>query len=260
MDTQRIQDIADTLQQATDRQVSIPPLSVTYAPFTLEEAYAVQLYNVDRGTKNGRIISGKKVGLTNKAMQELLGVDQPDYGHLFSDMEITDGVLSIDSMLQPRVEAEIAFVLKKDLASDGPISIEDVLDATDYVVPSLEIVDSRVKDWKIGISDTVADNASCGRYILGSQKTSIDGFDRLSEVMDLYVNDELVGSGDGRAVLGDSAYCVAWLAQKMGQLGSGLKKRDVVLPGALSKMVAVTKGDIVNARFSTIGEVSLLVK
>ncbi|MBN2860651.1 MAG: fumarylacetoacetate hydrolase family protein [Sphaerochaetaceae bacterium] len=260
MDTQRIQNIADTLQHAADSRISIPPLSATYAPFTLEEAYAVQLYNVERGKQNGRIVSGKKVGLTNKAMQELLGVDQPDYGHLFSDMEITDGVLKIDLMLQPRVEAEIAFVLKKDLDSDGTISIEDVLDATDYVVPSLEIVDSRVKDWKIGISDTVADNASCGRYILGSKKTPINGFDRLSERMDLYVNDELVGSGDGRAVLGDSAYCVAWLAQKMGQLGSGLKKGDVVLPGALSKMVAVSEGDTVTARFSTIGEVSLLVK
>ena len=260
MDTNRIKEIADTLQQASDNLASVAPLSTTFAPFTLEEAYAVQLYNVERGIQNGRIVSGKKVGLTNKAMQELLGVDQPDYGHLFSDMEITDGVLETDTMLQPRVEAEIAFVLKKDLASDGPISIEDVLDATDYVVPSLEIVDSRVKDWKIGISDTVADNASCGRYILGTQKTPIDGFDRLAEKMDLYVNDELVGSGNGTAVLGDSAYCVAWLGEKMGQLGSGLKKGDVVLPGALSKMVTVSKGDTVTARFSTIGEVTLLVQ
>ena len=260
MDTHRIQEIADILQQAADTLVSIPPLSTSYDPFTLEEAYAVQLYNVERGTKNGRVVSGKKVGLTNKAMQDLLRVDQPDYGHLFSDMEITDGVLEICTMLQPRVEAEIAFVLKKDLASEGPVSIDDVLEATDYVVPSLEIVDSRVKDWKIGISDTVADNASCGRYILGSKRTPIDGFDRLAETMDLYVNDELVGSGNGTAVLGDSAYCVAWLAQKMGQLGSGLKKGDVVLPGALSRMVAVSKGDTVTARFSTIGEVTLLVR
>ncbi len=257
IDSKRIKAIADILYSASSNLTSIDPLSVTFHPLTLSEAYAVQMYNVERGLQQGRVISGKKVGLTNLAMQELLGVDQPDYGHLFSDMLVTNGIIELKNMLQPRAEAEIAFVLSKSLDMDRPLTVEDVLDATEYVLPSLEIVDSRVKDWKIGITDTVADNASCGLYVLGTTKTRIEGFDRLNEEMNLFINDHLIGSGNGRAVLGDSAYCVAWLGNKLKELGSGLKKGDIILPGALSKMVPVVQGDVVRAEFSTIGEVEV---
>ena len=257
IDNHKIQLIADILHEASSTLTSIKPLSETFQPLLIEESYAVQMYNVTREIKSGRVISGKKVGLTNKAMQEMLGVDQPDYGHLFSDMNVTNGIIELNTMLQPRVEAEIAFVLSRDLDMDRVITVEDVLDATEYVLPSLEIVDSRIKDWKIGITDTVADNASCGLYVLGTKKTLIHDFDRFSERMDLFINDELKGFGDGRAVLGDSAYCVAWLGGKLKGLGYLLKKGDVVLPGALSKMVPISRGDVVRAEFSTIGSVEV---
>jgi 2-keto-4-pentenoate hydratase len=187
----------------------------------------------------------------------LLGVDQPDYGHLFADTQAS-GEIAIDTLLQPRAEGEIAFVLGRDLVVDGEISVGDVLAATEYVCPSLEIVDSRVRDWRIGIVDTVADNASCGAYVLGNERTPVRDFDRLAERMNLYVNGELRGTGTGTAVLGNSAYCVAWLAEKMRGLGTLLRVGDVILPGALCKMVPVAQGDRVTAEFSTIGTASVV--
>lgn len=257
IDQNKVKKIADILHEASLTRKAIMPVSTSHAPLTINEAYTIQMLNVERGVSEGRNISGKKIGLSNKAIQELLGVDQPDFGHLFADMEVKNGKIEMDTMMQPRAEAEIAFVLSKNLDMNGEITVKDVLESTAYVLPSLEIVDSRIADWKINILDTVSDNASCGKYVLGSKKTGINDFDRFTETMELFVNGESRGSGIGSAVLGDSAYCVAWLANKMREFGTLLKAGDVILPGALSAMVPVVKGDTVKAVFGTLGSVEV---
>lgn len=190
-------------------------------------------------------------------MQSLLGVDQPDYGHLLASMEIPNGgAVSLRTLFQPKIEGEIAFVLKEDLA--GPnVTIEQVMRATDYVVPAIEIIDSRIKDWKINLIDTVADNASCGLYVLGSNKVTINEIDLKSVTMQLLKNNEIVNEGKGTDVLGDPALCVAWLANKLYEYGVSLKAGEVILSGALSTAVVAEPGDTFVAKFSTLGEATV---
>lgn len=175
----------------------------------MEDAYQIQLETIRRKTQSGLEVSGKKIGLTSKAMQEVLGVNEPDYGHLLDVMKIeNNGCISSLRLIQPKVEAEVAFILKKDL--HGPnITVNDVIDATDYVVASIEVVDSRVMDWKIKLPDTVADNASSGLYILGDRKIHLSEIDLPSIQMSLYKNGEFMNQGTGEAVLGNPATCVS---------------------------------------------------
>jgi 2-keto-4-pentenoate hydratase len=190
-------------------------------------------------------------------MQKLLGVDQPDYGHLLDSMVIENGAeISLKKVLQPKVEAEIAFVLKKDLK--GPnVTVMDVLQAVDYVVPALEIVDSRVADWKIKLEDTIADNASSGLYVLGGKPLSVDQLDLAQVGMVLYKNGEVINTGVGAAALGNPAACVAWLANKLSDYEITLKAGEVILSGALSAAVDGKPGDYFQARFAHLGEVSV---
>ncbi|MDR2487466.1 MAG: 2-keto-4-pentenoate hydratase [Clostridiales Family XIII bacterium] len=259
-----IEEFAERLYRAQADRVSTSPLSADAPDATIEDAYAIQMANVERSLAAGAVITGKKIGLTSKAMQDLLGVGEPDYGHLFDTMvsgQRGDGagadgaVMSLESLLQPKVEAEIAFLLKEDI--QGPnATVEDVLRATECVAPALEIVDSRVKDWKIKLFDTVADNASSGAYVLGGSVPFAPGaVDLPGESMVFFKNGEQIGSGDGTAVLGDPAYCVAWLANKLWAYGVTLKKGEVVLSGALSAAVDAQKGDVFSATFSTLGDV-----
>lgn len=252
-----IQRLADDLDTASRNRIPTERLTTRYPGFTVDDAYAVQMRNVERALASGKVVSGKKIGLTSKAMQDMFGVDQPDFGHLFSFMEAADGTIERSSMIQPKVEAEIAFILSRDLDLDREITAADVIAATDYVVAALEIVDSRIGNWKIGLQDTVADNASSGRYVLGSVRRKIADIDLKAETMAFSLNGEKRNGGKGTDVLGDPAFCVAWLANAMRKYGTLLRKGEVILSGALSAALPAEKGDRFRADYSTLGHVEV---
>jgi 2-keto-4-pentenoate hydratase len=255
--TNRFITLSEHLAQAENKRQGVEPLTSIDPEITVVEAYQVQLATVERKIAEGRRIVGKKIGLTSRAMQKLLGVDQPDYGHLLDDMEVADrGSISPQLVLQPKVEAEIAFVLKKDLV--GPhVTVPEVLLATDYVVPALEVVDSRVSDWKIKLQDTIADNASSGLYVLGEKKLRPTDIDLAQVGVVFYKNGEIMNTGVGAAALGHPAFCVAWLANKLFEFGITLKAGEIILSGALSAAVNAEPGDHFQARFAHLGEVSV---
>lgn len=254
--------LADHLNGAREKHAGVSPIISEEPSLTLKDAYHIQLYNVGQQLESGKEIVGKKIGLTSRAMQDSLGVDEPDYGHLLNDMVISSDspVIYSDQVLQPRVEGELAFVLNKDLV--GPhVTVEDVLDATESIVPAIEIVDSRVKDWKITLSDTVADNGSSAYYILGDTTFPPEEFDRIGVQMKLLKNGEVINGGSGKDVLGDPAYCVAWLANKLYEFNIGLKADQVILSGALSAAVPAKAGDTFTCRFTEdLGEVEISFK
>ncbi|AYA75610.1 2-keto-4-pentenoate hydratase [Bacillus sp. Y1] len=255
--TNKIKEYAALLADAENTGVGTNPLTILDPSLSVTEAYHIQLENIQMKVEQGQKIIGKKIGLTSLAMQKLLGVDEPDYGHLLDSMEVTNGgSISIEKVLQPKVEAELAFVLKKDLI--GPnITTLDVLQATDYIVPALEIVDSRVKDWKIKLPDTIADNASSGFYVLGERKAKVDEINLELLGMVLSKNNEIVNTGVGAAALGNPATCVAWLANKLSEFGIPLKAGEIILSGALSAAADAQAGDTFSARFAHLGEVKV---
>lgn len=243
------------LYEAERTRAAIAPLTETDPSLTIDDAYAIQLANVERVVKEGHVISGKKIGLTSFGIQQQLGVNEPDYGHLFAAMDCADGEVPTDKLLQPKIEGEIAFVLKEDLTG-GEVTPEDVRAATDYVVAAFEIVDSRVADWKIKLVDTVSDNASSGRYVLGAKRFAIDEADLPNVPMKLYKNGEVIAEGKGEAVLGDPAIAVAWLSNKLWGYGVTLQKGEVILSGAFSAAPEAAKGDEFTADFGPMGTVT----
>ncbi len=249
--------LADYLAKAEQTGRGVQPLTDLEPGLTAEQAYQVQLVTIERKVKSGARITGKKIGLTSMAMQQMLGVDQPDYGHLLDKMVVENGgQISFKRVLQPKVEAEIAFVLKKDLT--GPrVNAMDVLLSTDYILPAIEIVDSRVLNWQIKLADTIADNASSGLYVLGEKPVKIDSVDLAQIGMVLYRNGEVMNTGVGAAALGNPAVCVAWLANKLHEFGISLKAGEVILSGALSAAVDAEPGDHFAARLAHLGEVSV---
>ncbi|GHV93977.1 2-keto-4-pentenoate hydratase [Spirochaetia bacterium] len=246
--------LAAQLFDAERNRKAIPPLTEQDSSISLDDAYHIQLENVKRVLAMGHVISGKKIGLTSPGIQKQLGVNEPDYGHLFAAMDCKDGKINTSALLQPKIEGEIAFVLKADLAG-GKVTREDVLKNTDYVVAAFEIVDSRVADWKIKLPDTVADNASSGRYVLGAKKLKLSEVDLPTVTMKLFKNGELVGEGTGAAVLGDPCLSVAWLANRLWDYGVTLKAGEIILSGAFSAAPAAAKGDSFTAEFSSLGKV-----
>jgi len=249
--------LAHELAEAERTRSQIAPFTGRVV-LTPADAYAVQLANVARRTAAGERIAGKKVGLTAKPIQIALGVDQPDFGHLFASMRVEDGgTIAARDLIQPRAEAEIGIVLGRDLRGPGLTDL-DVVDATEALVPTLEIVDSRVRDWKIAFVDTVADNGSSARFVVGTKRTPPAGIDTRTVGVVFEKNGELVGTGAGAAVLGATPYrAVAWLANTLAAEGLELKAGDVILPGALCPMVAVAAGDTVRADFGILGTVSV---
>lgn len=256
MNSTKHEEIATTLKKAENSCTPIGPISKENPDFKIKDAYRIQLINIDRETSSGKKITGKKIGLTSFAMQNMLGVNQPDFGHLLDSMEVKDNTIARNTMLQPKVEGEIAFVLKKDV--QGPnAAAEDVIEATDYVAAAIEIVDSRVANWKINIIDTVADNASSGMYVISDKKIDPKSIDLKAVAMELFKNGEKINAGVGADVLGDPAYSVAWLANTLWEYGVVLKKGEVVLSGALTAALAAEAGDEFKAVFSELGEVSV---
>lgn len=211
----KIKRYAAKLAEAEGNRVGIEPITYTDPDITVNEAYHIQLENIRKKEREGKKIVGKKIGLTSVAVQKLLGVNEQDYGHLLDNMVIENGnTIFCETMIQPKVEGEIAFVLKHDLK--GPnVTVQDVLLATDYVVLALEIVDSRIQDWKIKLQDTVADNASSGFYVLGGKPTKIADINLELIGMALYQNGEVANTGVGAAAVGNPAACVAWLANRL---------------------------------------------
>jgi 2-keto-4-pentenoate hydratase len=255
MDTGKIAAFAEALFNAERGRKPVPPLTEADPSITVDDAYAIQLANVKRALAMGHVISGKKIGLTSPGIQKQLGVNEPDYGHLFAAMDCKDGRISAGDLIQPKIEGEIAFVLKADLAG-GRVSRDDVLKATDYVSAAFEIVDSRVADWKIKLADTISDNASSGRYVLGSAKLGLGDLDLPAVTMKLYKNGgEPVGEGTGAAVLGDPCLAVAWLANRLWTYGVTLKAGEVILSGAFSAAPPAKRGDVFTAEFSSFGRV-----
>lgn len=256
MDQHTRSGVADRLLAAYDSGEPIEPLTATHEGMTLEDAYAIQLLQIERRRAQGRVVRGHKVGLTSAAMQRLLGVTQPDYGHLLDDFfHLEHFPIPMDRFLQPRIEPEVAFVLKKPLSGPG-VTVSEALRAVDFVLPALEIVDSRIRDWKIGLYDTIADNASSGAVVLGSTPTDIRAVDlRLAGAV-LHRNSQVVGTGAGGAVLGSPLSSLVWLANTVGARGITLAEGDVVLPGAVCAMVPVAAGDTFTATFAGLGSVT----
>ncbi|MGE5678360.1 MAG: 2-keto-4-pentenoate hydratase [Pseudomonadota bacterium] len=248
--------VASELREAERTCMPIKPISKTYPDFGIKDAYEIQLINNNGHIAAGKKITGKKIGLTSLAMQQFVGVDQPDYGQLFDFMEVKDGTLERRKLLNPKVEGEIAFVLKKDL--QGPnVTAEDVMEATDYVLASIEVVDSRIENWNINIVDTIADNASSSMYVVCDKKVDPRSVDLKTVSMVLYKNGEKIYSGVGADVLGDPAISVAWLVNKLWEYGVTLKKGEIVLSGSLTSALAADAGDEFKVVFSELGEVPL---
>lgn len=248
---------ADSLWQAQLDRAPIDPLSDTLAGIDAVDAYEIQLLNVRRRLDAGARIRGHKVGLSAKAMQQMLGIDEPDYGHLLDDMFVFEGgEAPYARYCQPRVEIEVGFVLGAPLS--GPsCSVADVLRATEYVVPSIEIIDSRVKDWKIKVADTIADNASSAGIVMGGHPTRVTDVDLRTIGAVMRRNGEVVETGCSGAVLGNPATAVAWLANKVHAFGVTLEPGHVILPGSCTRMVPVNPGDTIRAEFDVLGHVSV---
>lgn len=254
-----VQDIAHALIQAEKTKIPITPITSSTDLVSVDEAYQIQLEFVKHKLSTGDRIVGKKIGLTSQAMQELLGVDEPDYGHLFAGMDLS-GEEAIDpkAFIQPRIEFEIAFVLKNDITGPG-ITEKDVIAATDYIVPAIEIIDSRIADWNIRFEDTVADNGSAAAFLLGTRKTRIEEVDPKDIILSVYQNGRLVDGAKGTGVMGNPVSAVAWLANALSRYRISLQAGEVILSGALTKAIDIQVGDTYTARFS-IGEVSARFK
>jgi 2-keto-4-pentenoate hydratase len=234
---------------------AIAPLRETFPAFGPQEAYAVQEMNTQRKLQDGGRLIGRKIGLTAKAVQKQLGVDQPDYGMLFADMAIADGEpVAWSRLMQPKVEAEVALVMAHDLPEPG-ISMAQMLRGVAFALPAIEIVGSRIAEWNIRFVDTVADNASSGLFVLGNTPVPLDGLDLRLAGMVMERKGEQVSLGAGAACLGHPLNAALWLANKMAELGRGLKAGDVVLTGALGPMVPVNPGDVFEARIQGLGSV-----
>jgi 2-keto-4-pentenoate hydratase len=247
--------LARRLREA-HRSGPVPPLRDGLDPSDADGAYTIQALNTDHWVSQGRRIVGRKIGLTAVAVQKQLGVRQPDYGVLFEDTRVPDGgELEASRLLQPRVEAEVAILLKKDL-SNPAATPQDVFDATETAVSAIEIVDCRIADWKITFADTVADNGSSAYFVLGSLRKPLSGLDLRTCGMALEINGEVVSLGAGVACLGHPLNAAAWLARTLAARGSGLKAGEVILTGALGPMVPVFAGDRVRAEIGGLGAVS----
>ncbi|MFF4506763.1 2-keto-4-pentenoate hydratase [Streptomyces sp. NPDC001401] len=248
---------ARLLRTAEHHVTPIEPLSSLLPGLDPADAYAVQRDNIARRLAGGATVVGHKVGLTSAAMQRLLGVAEPDFGHLLAGMVHRSGAaLSAARYCRPRVEPEICFRLARPLRGPG-ITVEDVLDATEAVAPALEIVDSRIRDWKITLVDTVADNASSAGLVHGPWTPLAHAPDLAAVTVDLLVDGELVASGSGKEVLGHPAAAIAWLADTLAGFGTALEPGHLVLPGAMTTAPFVTAGQRVEARFSGLGPVSV---
>jgi len=251
-----LEDLAAQLRNAELTRRTIPPLSERVPGLSVADSYRIQQLNVSRRLRDGGVIVGRKVGLTSVAMREQLGVDEPDYGVLFADMLVDDGrPIPVSGLIQPRVEAEVAFIMERELRGPG-VTEADALEAIAGALPVIEVIDSRISAWKIGLTDTIADNASCARVVRGKVVTPIAEIDLRTIGMILTINGEVVSTAAGAAVLGNPIRGLVWLANKLAEFGVSLRPGDLVLAGALHASISVTEGMSVHAEFATIGGIT----
>ena len=260
MNHQKIAEIAALLQDAEARRQPCRPireniLAASQGDDPVAVAYAVQRHNTERRLAAGQRLAGRKIGLTSVAVQKQLGVDSPDFGMLFAEMAVGDGEqIALSRTLQPKVEAEIALVLARDLPHQRN-TFADFISAVAYALPAIEVVGSRIANWEIKLLDTIADNASSGLYVLGSKPVKLDKLDLFHCAMAMERDGETVSSGSGAACLGNPLNAAVWLADMMARVGAPLQAGDVVMTGALGPMVPVKGGESFVARIEGLGEV-----
>ena len=256
VDPALIERVADALWDAELGGVAIAPVRDVLGTSTdIDAAYTIQQINTDRKVARGSRISGRKIGVTSKAVQEQIGVDSPDFGTLFADTEYGDGIdIPASRLIQPRAEGEVALVLERDL-DNAPHGFTEVVRAVAFALPSIEVVDSRIANWQISIVDTVADNASCGVYVVGSRPVPLRKFDIITVPMSMRINGEEMSSGVGAACLGNPLHAARWLADVLCQRGIPLRAGDVVMTGALGPLRPVAAGDELIASFGPLGTV-----
>ncbi|WP_026533370.1 2-oxo-hept-4-ene-1,7-dioate hydratase [Arthrobacter sp. H41] len=256
MDAATIEAIADELLEAGRSRIPVPRLTARYPEMTVEDSYAVQRLWRRRNEDAGRKLVGRKIGLTSRAMQQATGITEPDYGAIFDDMVLETGCsVAWDTYSHPRVEVELAFVLRKDLAGPG-CTLFDVLNATDYVVPALEILDSRIEMADRTIVDTIADNAAMGAMVVGGNPVRPDAVDLRWVSAILYKNQTVEETGVAAGVLDHPAAGVHWLANKIAAHGDGLKAGDIILAGSFTRPLSVSRGDTVHADYGPLGAVT----
>ncbi|GAB09487.1 2-hydroxypenta-2,4-dienoate hydratase [Gordonia araii NBRC 100433] len=249
--------IAADLARAEETAVAIDPPTTAHPELDVVDAYEIQLINIRRRLANGAAVAGHKVGLASEAMQKMMNVDEPDYGHLLDDMQYFESKpIDFSALCFPRVEVEVGFILGDDLPGEGCTN-EDVITAIEWVVPSIELIDSRIKDWKITLPDTIADNASSCGWILGQQRVAIGDIDTGNIDATLTRNGEVVAKGNSSAVLGHPLNAVSWLANKVSSFGVRLRKGDVILPGTATRAIDIGSGDHFVAEFDGLGSVTL---
>jgi len=244
---QTIEKAAEQLRHAHEQKAPCAPIRHLFKNKDVSAAYAIQDINTQIKVNHGHKIIGKKIGLTSFAVQEQLGVREPDFGMLFEDMYFENKAeVPSHILMQAKAETELAFVLKEDL-TQSELTLKTVENAIDYALVAIEIVGSRVENWDINIMDTVADNASASHFVVGTSKISLEDIDLINCKMQLFKNGELASEGTGKACMGNPLLAVKWLAEKMIELGQPLKKSELILSGALGPMVPIEKGDHLNA-------------
>jgi 2-keto-4-pentenoate hydratase len=249
--------LAADLAQAERSRVPVDPLTAAHSDIDVVDAYEIQLINIRQRVAEGAKVIGHKVGLSSEAMQKMMNVDEPDYGHLLDEMAVfEDRPVATSRYLYPRVEVEVGFVLADDLPGEG-CTEDDVLAATAAFAPAIELIDTRIKDWKIKLCDTIADNASSAGWVLGAARVSPKDIDIQNIDAVLTRNGEVVAKGRSDAVLGNPVTAVAWLARKVDSFGVRLKAGDIVLPGSCTKAFDATPGDDFVADFDGLGSVHL---
>ena len=258
MNSEKIRYYGDELYQALLSRTPVTALTERECDISIEDAYHISLQMVNRRVAAGEKIIGKKIGVTSKAVQNMLNVHQPDFGYLTDTMVFASGAdMPISELLiQPRAEGEIAFILKQDLLGPG-VTNADVLRATECVMPCFEIVDSRIQDWQISIQDTVADNASCGLFVLGDNAVDPRKVDLVTAGMVVEKNGAIISTGAGAAALGSPVNCVAWLANTLGEFGIGLQAGEVILSGSLVPLEPVVAGDSMRVDIGGIGSAAV---
>ncbi|AWK73963.1 2-keto-4-pentenoate hydratase [Rhodococcus oxybenzonivorans] len=259
MSSDQVQGAAQRLLEAYRTGTPIDPLTPEFTQAELSTAYRIAQAQVEQWEKDGDTVKGHKVGLASAAIQRQMGVEQPDFGHLTASMfHLEHQPIPAATYIQPRIEPETAFVLGRPLTGPG-VTIADAVRAVEFVLPALEIVDSRIRDWKIGIFDTIADNASSGGVVLGSRPVLLRDVDLRLTGCTLHINGELVATGAGGAVLGSPLNSLVWLANTVGRLGVTLEPGHVVLPGSMTKAFPISPGDSVVANMSGLGTVSAVL-
>lgn len=250
-------ELAADLAQAERSGEPIAPLTTAYPDIDVVDAYEIQLINIRQRVAEGARVLGHKVGLSSLAIQQMMGVDEPDYGHLLDEMQLfEDTPVKANRYLYPRVEVEVGFILNADLPGAG-CTEDDVLAATEALVPSIELIDTRITDWKIELCDTIADNASSAGFVIGEARVSPHDIDIKGIDATLRCNGEVVAEGRTDAVLGNPVTAVAWLARKVDGFGVRLRKGDLVLPGSCTKAIDAHPGDDFVADFAGLGSVRL---